>query len=215
MDVGCFCPFYKCGERGEVIAENHGDGCMYTEKAMNLGDSQRLRLDSWKSIAGRLGRSVRTVQRWESEEGLPVHRLHLQQRGSVFAYQDELDAWWDSRSQRLSAEPAEPEAVKNIPVADAAKLLSERKDVVVIDLRTDAEFKDGHIAGAKNIDFRGADFAQKIGVLDKGKTYLIHCASGGRSTRSLEAFQSQKFTSILHLNEGFKAWTAAGQPVEK
>ena len=110
---------------------------------------------------------------------------------------------------------AEPEPVKNVAVADAAKLLAERKDVVVLDLRTDEEFKAGHIAGAKNIDFLASDFAKKVGELDRGKTYLVHCASGGRSTRSLEVFQSQKFTSILHMNEGFKAWSAAGKPVEK
>ena len=110
---------------------------------------------------------------------------------------------------------AEPEPVKNVAVADAAKVIAERKDVVVLDLRTDEEFKAGHIAGAKNIDFLGSDFAKKIGELDKSKTYLVHCASGGRSTRSLDTFKSQKFTSILHMNEGFKAWSAAGKPVEK
>ena len=110
---------------------------------------------------------------------------------------------------------AEPEPVKNVAIADAAKVIAERKDVVVLDLRTEDEFKTGHIAGAKNIDFLGSDFAKKVGELDKGKTYLVHCGSGGRSTRSLDVFQSQKFTSILHMNEGFKAWTAAGKPVEK
>ena len=110
---------------------------------------------------------------------------------------------------------ADSEAPKNVGVEDASKLLGERKDVVVIDLRTNDEFKAGHIAGAKNIDFLGGDFAQKIGELDKSKTYLVHCASGGRSTRSLEVFKAQKFSSILHLNEGFKAWAAAGKPVEK
>ena len=110
---------------------------------------------------------------------------------------------------------AESEAVKNVSVAEAAKVLGERKDVVVIDVRTDAEFKEGHIAGAKNIDFLDADFAKKVGELDKSKTYLVHCAAGGRSTKSLNSFKSQKFSSILHLNEGFKAWVAAGKPVEK
>ena len=110
---------------------------------------------------------------------------------------------------------AESEAVKNVSVAEAAKVLGERKVVVVIDVRTDAEFKEGHIAGAKNIDFLDADFAKKIGELDKSKTYLVHCAAGGRSTKSLNSFKSQKFSSILHLNEGFKAWVAAGKPVEK
>ena len=43
----------------------------------------------------------------------------------------------------------------------------------------------------------------------------VHCVSDRRSTRALEVFQSHNFTSILHLNEGFKAWEAAGEPVEK
>lgn len=110
---------------------------------------------------------------------------------------------------------AEAEPVKNVSAEEAAKLLAEKKDLVVLDLRTDTEFKAGHIAGARNIDFLGDDFAQKLGALDKGKTYLIHCGSGSRSTKSLEAFKGQKFSSILHLNEGFKAWVAAGKPVEK
>jgi Tol biopolymer transport system component len=55
------------------------------------------RLDSWKEIAAFLGRGIRTVQRWEREEGLPVHRLPHENRGSVFAYRDELSSWWQSR----------------------------------------------------------------------------------------------------------------------
>ena len=110
---------------------------------------------------------------------------------------------------------AQADPVQNVTAEAAAKLLAERKEVVVLDLRTDAEFKEGHIAGAKNIDFLGSDFAKQLDALDKGKTYLVHCGSGWRSTRALEIFQSQKFTSILHLNDGFKAWEAAGKPVEK
>ena len=116
----------------------------------------------------------------------------------------------------LSAQTAAPAAaVKNVSAEDAEKLLKEKKDVVVIDLRTEAEFKTGHIAGAKNIDFLDNEFAKQIGALDKAKTYLVHCGSGRRSTKALEVFQTQKFSSILHLNEGFKAWEAAGKPVEK
>jgi TolB-like protein/Flp pilus assembly protein TadD len=57
------------------------------------------RLDSWKEIAGYLRRGVRTVQRWELEEGLPVHRLIHDKAGSVFAYTSELDVWWNGREQ--------------------------------------------------------------------------------------------------------------------
>ena len=56
------------------------------------------RLDSWKEIATYLKRSVRTVHRWEKEEGLPVHRQLHKDLGSVFAYKSELDAWSSARS---------------------------------------------------------------------------------------------------------------------
>lgn len=71
------------------------------------------RLDSWKEIAAYLRRGPRTVQRWEREHGLPVHRLRLpgQRQGSVFAYQSELDAWWGTHRTALEQEaPATPAA---------------------------------------------------------------------------------------------------------
>ncbi len=59
------------------------------------------RLDSWKEIAAYLGRGLRTVQRWEREEGLPVHRLAHDKRGTIYANREELDAWWESRRVTL------------------------------------------------------------------------------------------------------------------
>src|SRR5258707_2278995 len=63
------------------------------------------RLDSWKEIAEYLGRGIRTVQRWEREEGLPVHRLAHEKRGSIYARREELAAWWESRRLTLTAPP--------------------------------------------------------------------------------------------------------------
>ena len=60
------------------------------------------RLDSWKEIAAFLGRGIRTVQRWEREEGLPVHRLVHEKRGSIYARREELAAWWESRRLTLA-----------------------------------------------------------------------------------------------------------------
>lgn len=54
------------------------------------------RLDSWKEIALHLRRNVRTIQRWEKTDGLPIHRVAHAKRGTVFAYRSELDAWWNS-----------------------------------------------------------------------------------------------------------------------
>jgi hypothetical protein len=64
------------------------------------------RLDSWKEIASHLKRTVRTVQRWEKREGLPVHR-HTHLKGStVYALKTEIDVWLTGRGQtRSEAQP--------------------------------------------------------------------------------------------------------------
>jgi hypothetical protein len=62
-----------------------------------LSVNSTLRLDSWKDIASYFRRSVRTVQRWEQVEGMPVHR-HAHDKGdTLFAYTQELDEWQKSR----------------------------------------------------------------------------------------------------------------------
>ena len=50
-------------------------------------------LNSWKEIASYLGRGVRTVQRWETELALPVHRPHHRSRSIVIASRSELNNW--------------------------------------------------------------------------------------------------------------------------
>jgi hypothetical protein len=67
------------------------------------------RLDSWKEIAGYLHRSVRTVQRWEEELGLPVHRLAGKKRDIVYAYPAELDTWLREHSDLVAQEAVELE----------------------------------------------------------------------------------------------------------
>ena len=61
------------------------------------------RLESWKEIAAYLKREVRTVQRWEKEEGLPVHRHQHKKQGTVYADKAELDAWLEQRQPELDA----------------------------------------------------------------------------------------------------------------
>src|ERR1700730_13656128 len=63
------------------------------------------RLDSWKEIAAFFGRDERTVNRWEKDLGLPVHRLPGA-KGRVYAFTDELTAWRGAPSHAAAASPA-------------------------------------------------------------------------------------------------------------
>jgi tetratricopeptide (TPR) repeat protein len=70
------------------------------------------RLDGWKEVAAHLGRSERTVKRWEAERGLPTRRVPGKGRPSVYAYAEDLDEW-------LKASPdLEPEAAIESPEPD-------------------------------------------------------------------------------------------------
>lgn len=68
----------------------------------NFSSGNADRLDSWKEIASYLNRNVRTVQRWEALESMPVHRHFHAKAGSVHAFRSELDAW---RTQRSDCRP--------------------------------------------------------------------------------------------------------------
>ncbi|MBV8906271.1 MAG: hypothetical protein JOZ22_21750, partial [Acidobacteriia bacterium] len=81
------------------------------------------RLESWKEIAGYLGREVRTVQLWEKNEGLPIHRHQHAKQGSVYAFKPELDAWKESR--KVAPEEPAPAVVQS-PVK-----ASRRKPIVL------------------------------------------------------------------------------------
>jgi Tol biopolymer transport system component len=91
-----------------------------------LREASDRRLDSWKEIAAYLGRGVRSVQRWEREEGLPVHRLSHQKRGSVYAYKNELDEWWQSRRSSLAAEKPE---LREEPPLDVSQTTSRPRSL--------------------------------------------------------------------------------------
>ena len=104
---------------------------------------------------------------------------------------------------------------ENVTPTYAQTLLAEKKPPQVIDIRTKKEFDEGHIKGAKQIDFFGVDFEKELDKLDKKKRYIMHCKSGGRSTNSLPVWKKLGFTKVYHLNSGFDGWKAAKLPVTK
>jgi hypothetical protein len=85
--------------------------------------SSENRLDSWKEIAVYLDREVRTVQRWEKREHLPVHRHIHRKIGSIFAFKHEIDSWRKSRS--LSPVPPVSQNGMTELVAGAPLVFSE------------------------------------------------------------------------------------------
>jgi hypothetical protein len=80
-------------------------------------------LNSWKEIASYLGRGIRTVQRWERDFHLPVHRPGGHERSAVIAFPDEVDRWlsatplrkrWPQAEGRANLRPRTRQLVENV-----------------------------------------------------------------------------------------------------
>ena len=110
----------------------------------------------------------------------------------------------------------EETGIKNVNAEEAKALLADAsKKIMVLDVRTPAEYKEGHIKGAKLIDLNGSEFETKLEALDKSSSYLLHCRSGGRSSVALAKLKKLGFKSVYHLDGGILAWQDAGGAVEK
>lgn len=113
--------------------------------------------------------------------------------------------------------PPEIDAVigEDIGPAEAAAVISKSPDLVIIDVRTPGEFRQGHLAGALNIDYYAEDFAHRLGQLDPDARYLFYCRTGGRSRRTLDLLRDLGFRDVLHLKGGIRAWSRAGMPLSR
>lgn len=92
---------------------------------------------------------------------------------------------------------------------------ADTNNTVVLDVRTRPEYRDGHIPGSVLVDFTADDFEQQVAKLDKNKTYLVHCAVGGRSARACKKMEKLGFIKLYNLEGGMGAWEKAGKPVQK
>lgn len=98
--------------------------------------------------------------------------------------------------------------------ASASEVIAEAPaGLTVLDVRTPAEFADGHLADAINIDFYEADFADQLAQLDKDVPYVMYCRSGNRSATAAEIMRDLGFTEVYEVDGGILAWVQSGLPI--
>ncbi len=97
-------------------------------------------------------------------------------------------------------------AVKDVDVTEFKQLM-QLKDAQLIDVRTPEEYAQGHIEGAKNIDFFGSNFEAEITThADKTKPVLLYCRSGGRSGQTLQLLKEKGYEDVYNLVGGYTLW---------
>lgn len=114
---------------------------------------------------------------------------------------------------------APPAPVEDAPHISQAQLLArlEKKDpdLVVLDVRTAAEFAAGHVPGARNLSHD--QLAAKLDELApmRDKQVVLYCRSGRRSLLAEDTLRKAGFTRLLHLEGDYLAWEAEHRPIEK
>jgi phage shock protein E len=118
----------------------------------------------------------------------------------------------------LFAFPAFYSQANNVSEISQQQLLSlqhaaKAPDFIVLDVRSDEEFKAGHIKGALNISHDSIE--QHLAKLSgyKDKTVIVHCRSGRRAQAAETILQANGFTKLKHLAGDHKAWLAADLPL--
>ena len=101
-----------------------------------------------------------------------------------------------------------------LSVDDFDKKLKEKSEVYqLIDVRTPAEFANGHIRKASNINFTDDDFEEVAKKrLDKTRPVFVYCFSGKRSTDAAIFLRGLGFKEVYDLSGGFAKWTSSSKP---
>ena len=103
---------------------------------------------------------------------------------------------------------------KTVPVKEFGSLI-EDASVQRLDVRTMAEYSEGHIPGTININVLDDSFAVMAdSTLQKDKPVALYCRSGKRSKKAA-AILSEKGYKVYELDKGFNAWQEADEKVEK
>jgi hydroxyacylglutathione hydrolase len=115
--------------------------------------------------------------------------------------------FWDDL---VSSRPA-MEATAQIDAEELAARV-RANNVHVLDVRSAAEWREGHIAGAQHIPL--GELRDRVAEVPTDRTVVVHCLGGTRSAIGTSLLQAAGLPHTINFAGGYNAWHAAGQPLE-
>ena len=119
-------------------------------------------------------------------------------------------------AKEMTADDFKKEALKHISTitVSEAKALLDKGGFTFLDVRTEKEFKKGHIPGAINLPRGKLEFVIDKDIPDKNAPIVVYCRTGGRSALATYTLVKMGYKNLKNMDGGWKAWTKAGYPVE-
>jgi rhodanese-related sulfurtransferase len=115
-----------------------------------------------------------------------------------------------NRFQKLVADAKH--RIKEIPVAEA-RAQAERGEAMLIDVREESDWKEGHAKGARNLSRGIIELEIEDEVPDLNRPIICYCGGGSRSSLVADSLQKMGYTNVKSMAGGLRAWAAAGLPV--
>jgi rhodanese-related sulfurtransferase len=113
-----------------------------------------------------------------------------------------------------AAESGASAGLVHVAATEAASIIDNPPaDLVILDVRTQEEFDEGHIEGAVMLDFYREDFAAELAKLDPDVPYVLYCRSGNRSGRTIELMEGLEFQNVSDVEGGIIGWLDADLPI--
>ena len=100
---------------------------------------------------------------------------------------------------------------EDITVEQAKELIETNPSLVILDVRTEAEYNDEHLEGAINIPLD--ELEQRLAELNPNNKLLVYCMTGYRSTQAAEILVENGVSGFYHMHGGIVAWKQKGYPV--
>ena len=97
----------------------------------------------------------------------------------------------------------------------AIRLMNNHEDALIVDVRTAAEYKSGHIKGEKNTPLKEFASALERYAGYKDKPFLFYCNSGNTVVSAINQLKKAGFEKINNLEGGIAAWKEANLPLVK
>lgn len=97
--------------------------------------------------------------------------------------------------------------MKNLTQEQWKESLDKDENAYILDVRTEEEFIEGYIPKATNLDiYKGQEFIDEVGKLDKFKNYYVYCRSGARSAQACALMNQQGIENAYNLMGGIAEW---------
>jgi len=107
------------------------------------------------------------------------------------------------------------DAINEVSIDEVKRMIDNKEDIILLDVRDSEEYGTGHIPGAINISRGSLDFKVHLIIPDKNTKIIVYCGLDLRSPLATKSLNDLGYKKAVNMIGGLKAWKEAGYPVLK